>query len=103
MKTVLFHPEADAEFIDATRYYERQAPGLGGIFLNEVLKAINVIQENPEMFKPIGSGVRRKVLHRFPYSLLYAIESEKILIVAMMHQKRRPNYWQARLELLRID
>lgn len=98
MTPVIFHPQAHIEFIEAARYYEYQSPGLGLTFITEVRRGITAIQENPEAFASAGEGFRRKVLHRFPYTLLYAIEPDNILIVALMHQKRRPAYWKDRLQ-----
>ncbi|MBI4650846.1 type II toxin-antitoxin system RelE/ParE family toxin [Candidatus Desantisbacteria bacterium] len=95
-----FHPEAEIEFIEAARYYESEAPGLGITFINEIRKAVAVILINPQAFTPIGRRIRKKSLQRFPYNLLYFIDNDILLILAVMHQKRRPNYWINRLESL---
>jgi plasmid stabilization system protein ParE len=95
-----FLPEADEEFREAVRYYEKEAPGVGLRFLAEVRRGVTFITENPFSAVAVGSGIRRKVLNHFPYSLLYAIESELVVIVAVAHQKRRPRYWRSRLKEL---
>ena len=96
-----FLPEAEEEFREAVRYYEKEAPGVGLRFITEVRRGITFITENPYAAAGVGSGIRRKVLNHFPYSLLYAVESELIVIVAVAHQKRRPRYWRVRLKELR--
>ena len=96
-----FLPEADEEFREAVRYYEKEAPGVGLRFVAEVRRGVTFITENPYAAAGAGSGIRRKILNHFPYSLLYAIESELIVIVAVAHQKRRPRYWRGRLKELR--
>jgi plasmid stabilization system protein ParE len=96
-----FLPEAEEEFRDAVRYYENEAPGIGLRFVVDIRKAVMFITENPYAAAAVGSGIRRKVLNRFPYSLLYAVESELIVIVAVAHQKRRPRYWRGRVKELR--
>ncbi len=96
-----FLPEADEELREATRYYENEAPGLGFRFVAEVLRGITFISENPYAAAPAESGIRRKVLNHFPYSLFYAVESELVVIVAVAHQKRRPSYWRGRLKDLK--
>jgi toxin ParE1/3/4 len=96
-----FLPEADEEFREAVRYYENEAPGVGLRFVAEVRRGVTFIAENPYAATTVGSGIRRKVLNHFPYSLLYAVESELILIVAVAHQKRRPRYWRGRIKELR--
>jgi len=93
-----FLPEADEEFREAIRYYKKEAPGVGLKFLAEVRRGVTFITENPFAAVAVGSGIRRKVLNHFPYSLLYAVESELVVIVAVAHQKRRPRYWRTRLK-----
>ena len=96
-----FLPEADEEFREAVRYYEKEAPGVGLRFIAEVRKGVSFITENPFASAAVGSGIRRKVLNHFPYSLLYAVELDLVVIVAVAHQKRRPRYWRGRLNELR--
>jgi len=93
-----FLPEAEEEFREAVWYYEIEAPGVGLRFIAEVRKGVTFITENPYAAGDIGSGIRRKVLNHFPYSLLYAVEAELIVIVAVAHQKRRPTYWRGRVK-----
>ena len=96
-----FLPEADEEFREAVRYYEKEAPGVGLRFVAEVRRGVTFITENPFAGAAVVSGIRRKVLNHFPYSLLYAVESDLVVIVAVAHQKRRPRYWRGRLNELR--
>jgi toxin ParE1/3/4 len=93
-----FLPEADEEFREAVRYYENQAPGVGLRFVAEVRKGVTFITENPFAAAAVGSGIRRKALNHFPYSLLYAVEPELVVIVAVAHHRRRPRYWLGRLK-----
>ncbi len=96
-----FLSEAEDEFRESVRYYENEAPGVGLRFIAEVRRGVTFITENPFGAAAVGSGIRRKVLNHFPYSLLYAVESELVVIVAVAHQKRRPRYWRGRLKELR--
>lgn len=98
MKTVTFHSEADTEVTEAARYYEMRSPGLGFSFLMELEVSIKQVVANPEAYQLVGKEVRRKPFRRFPYSLLYFVEIDRIQVVAVAHQKRRPNYWRSRLE-----
>jgi plasmid stabilization system protein ParE len=97
MMDYLFHPEAEIELLDGIRYYEKQRKGLGKSFLNEVRRTIIRILTNPEIGSLLDDNVRRRNLHRFPYSLLYTQEYSLITILAVMHQKRRPDYRRDRL------
>ena len=85
-----FLPEAEAEFREAVWYYEKEAPGVGLRFITEVRKGVTLITANPYAAVAVGSGIRRKVLNHFPYNLIYAVEPELIVIMAVAHQKRRP-------------
>ena len=95
---VEFLPEAEEEFREAVRYYEQEAPGVGLTFLAEVRSATISVLQNPHSAADIGNGIRRKVLHHFPYNLIYSIESDLIIITAVAHHKRRPRYWKGRIK-----
>jgi len=91
-----FHPLADDELIEAIRFYERRAPGLGRSFLQEVRSALDRVLTAPESAQVIRDEVRAKPLHRFPYSLLYTLESGTIRVLAVMHQHRSPERFAGR-------
>ena len=97
MKTVHFLAPAEQEMLDAARFYEIQAQGLGIDFLDKIDSAVQDIKENPERWVVIRFDIRRRLIHRFPYSVLYRIEDEEIIILAVMHLQRRPNYWVDRI------
>jgi plasmid stabilization system protein ParE len=92
-----FLPEAEEEFREAARYYETEAPGIGVTFVAEVRRAVRAIIKNPHAAAPVGSGIRRHVLKHFPYNILYAVEEDLLVIIAVAHQKRRPRYWGGRI------
>ncbi len=98
MRRFAFHPAADAEITDAAQYYETRVPGLGADLLDEIERALSQISAHPEACQRVGNRVRRKLLWRFPYRLIYAIYSDRIRVVAFAHQKRRPFYWRKRLQ-----
>jgi len=82
---------------EAAGYYEERALGLGLSFIEAVERSVDQIIANSETYQLIGEDIRRKIMKGFPYSLLYAIECDRIRIVAVAHMKRRPGYWQYRL------
>jgi toxin ParE1/3/4 len=96
MRRVTFHEEADAEVIDAARYYETQTPGLGISFLIDLENAVNELRAHPEAYQLISHDIRHKLLRRFPYIVLYAVEPDRIRVLAVGHQRRRPDYWHHR-------
>lgn len=93
-----FHPEATEEFIEAALFYDEQVPGLGEAFVAEVERSVELLFDHPEIGQNIDEELCRLVLPRFPYSLIYSLEPNKIWIVAVAHQWRRPGYWRGRLD-----
>jgi plasmid stabilization system protein ParE len=92
-----FHPEALEEYREATLYYAERDPSLTLRFVEAVEDAIRRILESPERWRALDEDVRRCLTHVFPYGVLYTIEPEFILIVAVMHCSREPDYWKRRV------
>jgi toxin ParE1/3/4 len=93
-----FHPTASDEIVETTAYYEGEVPGLGDRFIAEVESITEVLCDQPNIGQSVGDKLRRILLARFPYSLIYSIESERIWVIAVAHHRRRPGYWQERLD-----
>jgi len=96
MTRLSFHRLAERELNDAALYYESESPGLGVIFLDEIEHFIEAIAKNPSGGIKVRGQVRRRILRRFPYGILYSVKAEGIRILAIMHLKRRPMYWAGR-------
>lgn len=92
-----FLAPANEELSEAAKFYDAHSTGLGSEYLNEVQAAIDLVCEFPGLGKSIDQGLRRVVLHRFPFSLIYSVETDGIVIVAVAHQRRRPGYWKSRV------
>jgi plasmid stabilization system protein ParE len=92
-----FLPAARKELNDAVSHYDSQRPGLGDEFLDEVEAAIGRILRMPHAWQIVGRRTRRCRADRFPYGLVYRVEADVALIVAVMHLSRRPGYWRGRL------
>jgi len=92
-----FHTAASREFLEAIDYYESAEPGLGASFYNELIATVVRIEEGPDAWPVLEGEVRRCLTHRFPYGVLYRVEEDSILILAVMHLHRRPDYWKDRL------
>jgi plasmid stabilization system protein ParE len=88
-----FSPEAKLEFDDGERYYERQVRGLGERFRADVRDALARLRNWP-LAAPVERGdIRRMILSRFPYKLLYSVETDLIYVIAVAHLHRAPDYW----------
>ena len=93
-----FHPEALEEYEATTRYYAAQQPDLGLRFVTAVENAIAHVCEAPERWRVFdGREVRRHLTRVFPYGILYTIETDHVLIVAVAHCCREPGYWRQRV------
>ena len=93
MKPVILDPEAEVEVDDALASSRDAAA-----FRAEVNAAFNLLGANPQIAARIGSSeVRRLILPRLPYSVVYAEEPDVVRVLAFAHHKRRPGYWKHRL------
>ena len=96
MRRVQFHPAAQLEFIAAARFYERHTEGLGRQFISVVQHTYERLVEQPAIRRRFGHRLRRVLVPKFPYGLLYRIDADRIYILAVMHLHRRPKYWRSR-------
>jgi toxin ParE1/3/4 len=92
-----FHPEALEEYNEAAIHYARKEPGLDLSFIVCVENAIGAIIEDPLRYRAFDGDVRRCLTRVFPYGILYTIEPNFILIVAVAHCSREPGYWRRRI------
>jgi plasmid stabilization system protein ParE len=90
---VFFSAIAKQELDDAADYLEREFDGLGTSFKAEVELAADRISRHPLAWSIESGEIRKCLLHRFPYKLLYSIETDHLLIIAVAHQHREPDYW----------
>ena len=93
---VIFHRAARAEFDEAHAWYEKQRPGLGEEFSERVHEVLNSIATFPEIHQCTYKDVRRAVVRRFPYLILYRIKPSRVRVIAVFHSRRNPAIWQAR-------
>ena len=92
-----FHPEASLEYREAAAFYEARRPGLGAAFTREIEAVIEQILQAPDRCRFIEQDVRRCLGRIFPYGILYTIEGDFVLIIAVAHGSRKPDYWSERL------
>jgi plasmid stabilization system protein ParE len=92
-----FHPEALEEFEAAADYYADIQPALGLRFTAHVEVAIRNLVDAPLLHAILEQDIRRCLAQSFPYAVLYALEPDYVLIVAVMHCRREPGYWRHRI------
>jgi toxin ParE1/3/4 len=92
----VFHPEALNEYAEAVQYYTEQRVEIAQAFINAIEDTVYRIKESPARYAEINEDVRRCMARKFPYGILYTIEQDYILILAVMHCSREPGYWKSR-------
>ena len=96
MSRVVFHPDAEAEMMAAASYYEAQQAGLGRRFLASVQDAANRILIRPGLYPVVILDVRRCLVQMFPFGVLFRERADAVVIMAVMHLHREPDYWKKR-------
>lgn len=93
---VRFRPRAQRGLDEAAARYEAERPALSARFVQTLLRAVELAASAPRAGRavPTDPRLRRWNLERFPYSFLYAAEPGGIVVVAIVHHKRRPGAWR---------
>jgi plasmid stabilization system protein ParE len=98
MAVAEFHPRAVEEARATRRWYARVSQNLADQFMAELDAAVARIEANPQGFSPHLHGTRVCRLNRFPYQLVFLeVTPDRVLILAVAHNRRRPGYWRRRL------
>ncbi len=92
---VVLTPEAQAEFDEAADWYEKQA-GLGSAFTDAVRDGLNRLTGIPLLHQVVHKNIRRGVVRRFPFSVLYRVDPDRVTVIAVFHDRRNPAIWQGR-------
>lgn len=95
---VEFFPAAEQELLEAAREYDGHLSGLGNDFILEVERLTSVLVELPSLGEKLDPIHRRVPLRRFPYALIFRRDGDVVRVVAVAHRRRRPRYWQPRVQ-----
>jgi len=93
----VFHPAALTKYSEAVEFYSQRRVELAQAFINAVEEAIFRIVDSPTRWAFVEEDIRRCLTRQFPYGILYTVEEDYILIVAVMHCSREPGYWKKRV------
>lgn len=96
MLDIEFHPDVAHEIKSSFQWYQNQADGLGQDYLSELESSFQTIRELPKTWPKFEMGLRRFLLSKFPFSVIYQSNVNTIFIVAVMHNSRKPGYWSNR-------
>ncbi len=100
--TVIIEPEAEEELLAAISWYEDHRPGLGREFFRTIDRAIDQLKSSLDQSLPVPgvSGdldVRRVIIGKFPFAVVFMPFEREIRILAIAHLRKRPGYWQSRI------
>ena len=94
--SVVFRPQAEAELLEAGRWYDERRPGLGASFLTAIDDVIERVGREPLLFPRVQGEMRRALVHRFPYGLYFEIIEEQVVVIGVVHGHRDPTVWRSR-------
>jgi len=97
--TELEYLEEALEEAEAARWYAERSVSAAAGFSDEIDAAESAIVEFPDAWPSFDHGTRRYLLRRYPFSIIYRVESGRILIVAVAHGHRRPGHWKSRVPM----
>src|SRR5437660_1726118 len=89
-------PDAKDEFDAAADWYEQRQAGLGADFVARVREVFQRITANPKVHSVVYQDVRKAVVKRFPYIVLYREDQAEIVVISVFHTSRDPSSWQSR-------
>ena len=90
---------AEAEFYDIVDYYKQFDHSLSTDFIHEFDQVVQRLVDFPKAGSPYLHTTKRIILRRFPYAIVYKIYQDKVIVAhAIMHMKRKPDYWKERLK-----
>jgi plasmid stabilization system protein ParE len=96
--TFRFLPPAQAELVEGITYYAGINSELGARFEEAVAAALRLLVAHPERGAPRPAKLRRWLVKDFPFAIIYRASEVDVLIIAVAHQRKRPEYWQRRVE-----
>jgi toxin ParE1/3/4 len=89
-------PRVDLDVAAAAGWYENEHPGLGVEFVNELRATYDRVADSPLIYQELRSGIRRALVRRFPYAVYFAVETDVVVVLAVLHVSRDPAEWQRR-------
>ena len=88
-------PEAKTDIAQAFNWYRDRSEELGRMFLNELQRVLETIEERPLSYPRIHGEKRRALLHRFPYAVFYRLPADEVVVLGVFHQTRDSRRWKA--------
>lgn len=97
MDKPVIHEDAQAEYVESFVWYHERGNHIAEAFEREVEHALGALQETPDRWPVYAGTWRRILLRRFPFGIVYGVMDDQIVVIAIMHTRRKPGYWKNRL------
>lgn len=97
MTSPAFLPGARADLLEAAQHYRERSPRIADEFLAEVERSARFVTRHPEASPQVRPDIRKRSLLKYPYSLVYVLEGDGVVVIAVAHHRRRPDYWHSRI------
>lgn len=97
LRRLVLHPEALQEAEDARAWYRERSSAAAERFTAELSDGMAQVTQSPTVWPAFRRGTRRYLLRNFPYSIVFVLKGDSILVLAVAHDKRRAGYWASRL------
>lgn len=93
---IRFTPEADAELAEAREWYAHQREDLDHEFMKSIDDALSRIVTNPHQYPNVYRSLRRCVVRRFPFAIVFEVAANEVEVIAVFHSRRDPERWKSR-------
>lgn len=91
-------PGAQEDLQDASDWYSLQSDELRIAFIEAVNSTLLTIQREPRGFQVVfGSSIRRAIVTKFPFAIIYIPEETRIYVYSVFHTSQNPLTWQIRI------
>jgi plasmid stabilization system protein ParE len=93
---LIVEAQAEAEIQEAAAWYGRRGVSSREAFLNSIMVSLAAIENNPLQYQIVRGTVRRALVDRFPYALLYSVSADDVVVTVCIHTSRDPRRWHSR-------
>lgn len=94
---ISFHPGASEDYAAAYSWYFKRGATLAANFESEIERGVRLISQHPTRWAKFDSDRRRFIVRKFPYSIIYEVHGDDVIVLAVAHGRRRPGYWRERI------
>jgi plasmid stabilization system protein ParE len=96
MPPVEFLPSARRDFDESFDWYAARSPQAAMGFMDAVDAAVAAILADPMRYENLDGLHHACRVANYPFRIVYRMATDRVIVVAVAHAKRRPSYWTNR-------